>query len=52
MSASQMANLSDARRYDPSFVYLEHAYIDGLVQDSSNSSALAILLQYCTEPTV
>ena len=28
-------------------------HVDGLVQDSSNSSALAMeLLQYCTKPSI
>ena len=30
-----------------------HWHIDGLVQDCSNSSALAVgLLQYCTKPSI
>ena len=34
-------------------IQLTNAYIDGLVQDCSNSSALAMeLLQSCTEPPI
>ena len=35
------------------FLWIEENYVDGLVQDCSNSSALALeLLQSCTKPSM
>ena len=39
--------------YTPMQSQFTNAYIDGLVQDCSNSSALAMeLLQFCTKPSI